>query len=385
MGAAGDMLTAALLELCDKQKFLEKINAIGIPKVTEEANSGSKCGICGTQMSVRVDGIAEESHDVHEHTHHHHAHHAHTSMQDIENLIHGFTVSEKVKSDAIAIYKLLAEAESHAHGKPVAEIHFHEVGTLDAVTDIVGVCMLIEEVAPEKIIASPIHVGSSHVHCAHGILPVPAPATAYLLQNIPMYGGTVEGELCTPTGAALLKYFVSEFGNMPVIKTDSIGYGFGKKEFSRLSCVRAFLGDTEDQTEQIIELKCNLDDMTGERIGLALERLFEAGALDVFTTPIGMKKNRPAILLTCLCRPQQRDTMLHEIFKHTTTIGVRETLCNRYVLDRTETVQHTQYGDVRVKQIRGYGVERSKPEFVDLARLTQKHGVAIDKIKLFEY
>ena len=385
MGAAGDMLTAALLELCDKQKFLEKINAIGIPKVTEEANSGSKCGICGTQMSVRVDGIAEESHDVHEHTHHHHAHHAHTSMQDIENLIHGFTVSEKVKSDAIAIYKLLAEAESHAHGKPVAEIHFHEVGTLDAVTDIVGVCMLIEEVAPEKIIASPIHVGSSHVHCAHGILPVPAPATAYLLQNIPMYGGTVEGELCTPTGAALLKYFVSEFGNMPVIKTDSIGYGFGKKEFSRLSCVRAFLGDTEDQTEQIIELKCNLDDMTGERIGLALERLFEAGALDVFTTPIGMKKNRPAILLTCLCRPQQRDTMLHEIFKHTTTIGVRETLCNRYVLDRTETVQHTQYGDVRVKQIRGYGVERSKPEVDDLARLTQKHGVAIDKIKLFEY
>lgn len=385
MGAAGDMLTAALLELCDKQKFLEKINAIGIPKVTEEANSGSKCGICGTQMSVRVDGIAEESHDVHEHTHHHHAHHAHTSMQDIENLIHGFTVSEKVKSDAIAIYKLLAEAESHAHGKPVAEIHFHEVGTLDAVTDIVGVCMLIEEVAPEKIIASPIHVGSSHVHCAHGILPVPAPATAYLLQNIPMYGGTVEGELCTPTGAALLKYFVSEFGNMPVIKTDSIGYGFGKKEFSRLSCVRAFLGDTEDQTEQIIELKCNLDDMTGERIGLALERLFEAGALDVFTTPIGMKKNRPAILLTCLCRPQQRDTMLHEIFKHTTTIGVRETLCNRYVLDRTETVQHTQYGDVRVKQIRGYGVERSKPELDDLARLTQKHGVAIDKIKLFEY
>jgi uncharacterized protein (TIGR00299 family) protein len=239
--------------------------------------------------------------------------------------------------------------------------------------------------AMKKIIASPIHVGSSHVHCAHGILPVPAPATAYLLQNIPMYGGTVEGELCTPTGAALLKYFVSEFGNMPVIKTDSIGYGFGKKEFSRLSCVRAFLGDTEDQTEQIIELKCNLDDMTGERIGLALERLFEAGALDVFTTPIGMKKNRPAILLTCLCRPQQRDTMLHEIFKHTTTIGVRETLCNRYVLDRTETVQHTQYGDVRVKQIRGYGVERSKPEFDDLARLTQKHGVAIDKIKLFEY
>lgn len=236
MGAAGDMLTAALLELCDKQKFLEKINAIGIPKVTEEANSGSKCGICGTQMSVRVDGIAEESHDVHEHTHHHHAHHAHTSMQDIENLIHGFTVSEKVKSDAIAIYKLLAEAESHAHGKPVAEIHFHEVGTLDAVTDIVGVCMLIEEVAPEKIIASPIHVGSSHVHCAHGILPVPAPATAYLLQNIPMYGGTVEGELCTPTGAALLKYFVSEFGNMPVIKTDSIGYGFGKRIFQIKLC-----------------------------------------------------------------------------------------------------------------------------------------------------
>ena len=426
MGAAGDMLMAALTELMpDKDAFVKELNDLQIPQVNIERTTIAKCGIMGTHMVVTVNGEEEKSidvpmhahthshvHEEHEHTHehhhehsdeehfhahhhehsdeeyshHHHEHgddacshnhthehheehhthshvyeehehthehsheghthahghsHHHTSMKDIEHIIGHLNVPEKVKEDAIAVYKLIADAESHAHGRPVEEVHFHEVGAMDAVADIVGVCLAIYKLAPEQIIASPVHVGYGQIHCAHGILPVPAPATAYLLQNIPMYGGTVEGELCTPTGAALLKYFVSEFGNMPVIKTDSIGYGFGKKEFSRLSCVRAFLGDTEDQTEQIIELKCNLDDMTGERIGLALERLFEAGALDVFTTPIGMKKNRPAILLTCLCRPQQRDTMLHEIFKHTTTIGVRETLCNRYVLDRTETVSYT--------------------------------------------
>lgn len=380
MGAAGDMLTAALLELCDYQAFLDKMNALHLHGVEISAHKTIKCGITGTQMTVRIHGTEEMSHDVQEHSHHH-EHHTHTSMKQITELIQGLSVSEKVKSDAIAIYQLIADAESHAHDRPVEEIHFHEVGMMDAVADILGVCLLMEELAPEQIIVSPVHVGSGHVHCAHGILPVPAPATAYLLQEIPMYSGSVNGELCTPTGAAILKYFASAFGSMPVMKTRSVGYGFGKKEFSQLNCIRAFIGETENELEQILELKCNLDDMTPECIGFAVEMLFEAGALDVFTTPIGMKKNRPAVLLTCLCRPEQRELMLRELFQHTSTIGIRETVCNRYILNRTEDIQHTEYGDIHVKQVSGYGVSRSKPEYEDLAETAKRNHVSIETIR----
>ena len=334
MGASGDMLTSALMELCDRQKFLDKINSLNLSGVEVSAQKTIKCGITGTQTTVKINNTEEESLDVHTHEHHGHVHshhsHSHTSMKQITELIQGLSVSDKVKSDAIAIYQLIAEAESHAHNRPVEEIHFHEVGMMDAVADIVGVCLLMEEISPEQVIVSPVNVGSGHVHCAHGILPVPAPATVYLLKDIPMYSSSVNGELCTPTGAGILKYFASAFGSMPIMKTQSVGYGFGKKEFPQLNCVRAFVGETENEPEQILELKCNLDDMTPENIGFAMEMLFEAGALDVFTVPIGMKKNRPAVLLVCLCRPEQRELMLHELFKHTSTIGVRETVCNRY-------------------------------------------------------
>lgn len=399
MGAAGDMLTAALLELCDRGAFLRKMNALGLPHTTVAAETVSKCGISGTQICVSVGGTEEESRDVpvhhhesnhshsheHPHTHHHdgeHAHHAHShaSLEDILQRIGSLDLSERVRNDAAAVYRLLAEAESHAHGRPVGEIHFHEVGTLDAVADIVGVCLLMEMLSPDRVFASPVHVGSGYVHCAHGTLPVPAPATAYLLRDIPMYSGAVQGELCTPTGAALLRYFVGEFGDMPQMKTQQIGYGFGKKEFPQLNCVRAFWGDSSDETEQIYELNCNLDDMTPEQIGYAAGKLFEAGALDVFTTPIGMKKNRPAVMLSVLCRAEMREAIVRELFRHTSTLGIRETVCRRYVLERGESVRHMQYGDVRIKTASGYGVTREKPEFDDLARLADENGVPLSEI-----
>ena len=407
MGAAGDMLTAALLELCDREAFLRKMNALGLPHTTVAAETVSKCGICGTQVRVSVGGTEEESRDVpvhhhdtahshphehphhhehpHEHPHHHdgeHAHHAHShaSPEEILHRIASLDLSARVRNDAAAVYRLLAEAESHAHGRPVGEIHFHEVGTLDALADIVGVCLLMEMLSPDRVFASPVHTGSGHVHCAHGILPVPAPATAYLLRGIPICSGTVQGELCTPTGAALLRYFVQEFGEMPQMKTEQIGYGFGKKEFPQLNCVRAFWGESSDETEQIYELRCNLDDMTPEQIGYAAEKLFEAGALDVFTLPAGMKKNRPGVLLTVLCRPDQREVMVREIFRHTVTLGIRETVCRRYKLHRSESVRHTRYGDVRVKTAEGYGVRREKPEYEDLARLADENGIPLSEI-----
>ena len=209
MGAAGDMLTAALLELIDdKQAFVNRINRLGLPGVNVTAEPSVKCGITGTHMKVTVDGEEEESLDAHSHHHEHgreHSHHHHASVADIEELINGLDVSDRVKADAKAVYALIAEAESQVHGHPVSEIHFHEVGTMDAVTDVVSVCLLMEEIGAEEVVVSPVHVGSGHVHCMHGILPVPAPATALILKDVPTCGGHIQGELCTPTGAALLK------------------------------------------------------------------------------------------------------------------------------------------------------------------------------------
>ena len=202
----------------------------------------------------------------------------------------------------LAVYNLIAEAESHAHNAPVTEIHFHEVGTMDAVADVTAVCLLMDRLAPEKVVVSPIHVGSGHVHCAHGILPVPAPATAYILRDVPVYGGGVKSELCTPTGAALLRHFATDFGEMPVMKVRAVGYGMGKKDFTAANCVRAMLGDAEEQPDVVCKLSCNVDDMTAEAVGFAMERLFEAGALEVYTVSVGMKKSRPGTMICALCR-----------------------------------------------------------------------------------
>ena len=302
-------------------------------------------------------------------------------MKDIDEIIGGLNVSEKVKADARAVYALIADAESKVHGRPVTEIHFHEVGTMDAVADVVGVCLLMEQLSPEQVIASPVHTGSGHVHCAHGILPVPAPATALILQGIPSYGGEVKGELCTPTGAALLKHFVSRFGDRPVMTVEAIGYGMGKKDFERANCVRAFLGESEGEQETVTKLECNLDDMTGEDIGFAMEQLFAAGAHDVYTQPIGMKKNRPGILLSVICQTADADSMAETMMKHTTTLGIRRQDLQRYVLQRkTETVS-TEYGDVRIKHASGMGIEREKPEYEDIAALARQHNASLKTIR----
>uniref|UniRef100_UPI00388F7DE3 LarC family nickel insertion protein n=1 Tax=Treponema sp. TaxID=166 RepID=UPI00388F7DE3 len=257
------------------------------------------------------------------------------------------------------------------------QIHFHEVGNMDAVADVAGVCLLMDMLAPDRVVVSPVNTGYGHVHCAHGILPVPAPATEYILHGIPAYSGSVEGELCTPTGAALLKYFAGEFSGMPVMRTEKTGYGIGKKKFPVLNCVRAFIGETEDGTDQVLELVCNTDDMTGEELGYAQKILLENGALDVFTSSVGMKKSRPGVMLTCLCRPEDRDRMLGLVFRHTTTIGIRENICRRYVLRREINTVNTPYGDIRVKKSSGYGVTKYKAEYDDLAAAADRNGISV--------
>ena len=441
MGAAGDMLTAALLELMpDPEAAVAELNGLGIPGVQFSKEAVSKCGIGGTHMTVKVHGeeeseemfhhhhehhdhLHEHEHDdesachehhhdhehiheghehhhdhthehSHEHTHGHthehahehgddgHTHHHHSSLHDIEHIVCGhLNIPDQVKQDVMAVYGLIAEAESHAHGVPVTEIHFHEVGTMDAVADITAVCLLMNKIAPDQVIVSPVHVGSGHVHCAHGILPVPAPATAYILNGVPMYGGAVKGELCTPTGAALLKHFATRFGDMPVMRTEAIGYGMGKKDFEQANCIRAMLGETEDAGDSVLQLECNVDDMTAEELGFAMEAILAAGALEVYTVAAGMKKSRPGTILCVLCHEDAKETLVRVIFRNTTTIGVREHRCSRYTLKRSfETVQ-TPYGDVQKKLSSGYGVTREKYEYEDLARIAREQGLSLAEVR----
>lgn len=298
-------------------------------------------------------------------------------MHHIEEIIGALPVADQVKTDALAVYGLIAQAESHAHGKPVTEIHFHEVGTLDAVVDVTSVCLIMHLLAPDKVVASPVHVGSGHVHCAHGILPVPAPATAYILQGVPTYGGTIQGELCTPTGAALLKHFVTEFGSMPTMTVRQIGYGMGLKDFPQANCVRALWGTVEQgAADRVVELSCNIDDMTGEEIGYAMEQLFAAGAMDVFTIPIGMKKSRPGILLSVICREEDKELLVKNLFLHTSTLGVRETDHPRYILRRKQQPVKTSLGTARLKVAEGYGVTRTKFEYEDVSQIAQDQGMS---------
>ena len=398
MGAAGDMLTAALLELIPgKEEFINRINTLGIPGVTVVAEKASKCGINGTHISVKVNGTEEDedmhSHDHHDHHDHEHDHnhdhdhehehehsHHHSGMDDITHIVSGLSIPEKVKNDVLAVYSLIAEAESHAHGVSVKEIHFHEVGTMDAIADVTAVCLLMDILKADEVVVSPVHVGSGSVKCAHGILPVPAPATAYILKGVPIYGGEIKSELCTPTGAALLKHFATKFDEMPIMKTEAIGYGMGKKDFERANCVRVFLGEKDDERDMVLELCGNLDDMTPEAIGFAEEELLKNGALDVFTTPSQMKKSRPGVLLTVLCKEEKKDEIVGLIFKHTSTIGIRETKCRRYVLDRSIETISTKYGEVKKKISSGYGVRREKYEYDDISRIARDNDLTIDQV-----
>lgn len=478
MGAAGDMLSASLLELLpDREDFLRSFQALGIPGITVTAEHVQKCGITGTHFSVLCNGreeavvtdtitasdsaegkcdisdgsaihthqeqpcvtksgagayaeaalntahtpagahgFSDEHHHGHthgdpdehhhDHTHgesdeHHHDHmhgdsdghhhdHAHSTLHDIAHIVSDhLPLPDSVKRDVLAVYGLLAEAESHAHGVPVQNIHFHEVGSMDAIADITAFCLLIHELAPDEIIVSPVCTGSGQVRCAHGILPVPAPATAHLLRGIPTYSGTIREELCTPTGAALLKYFATRFGSMPVMCVNSIGYGMGKKDFPAANCVRAMLGetvtDTHSSEETVTELFCQVDDMTAEEIGFASDLILTAGALDFFTLPAGMKKSRPGTLICVLCRNEDRDAMLRLLFRHTSTLGIRENRVRRHTLSRSLETIRTEFGNVRKKTSAGFGISREKYEYDDIARIAREQNLTFrETVKILE-
>ncbi len=401
MGAAGDMLTAALYELLDDEKkieFLDTMNNAGIPGVKFTPKASSKCGISGTYMEVTVDGVSEGDETHHEHEHHHdmhrhehehhmhehhheheHEHHIHRSLEDINSIISSLKVPEKVRKNASSVYNIIAEAESRAHSRPVSEVHFHEVGSMDAIADVTSVSLLFEMIGAKTIVSTPVTVGFGKVRCAHGIMPVPAPATADILKGIPICPGSIEGELCTPTGAALIKHFVRNFDGMPSFAADRIGYGMGKKDFEAPNCVRAMLGKKCGADERVAEISCNIDDMTAEAIAFATEMLLENGALDVCTVTAGMKKSRQGTILKVMCAPEEKEKFVRLIFAHTSTIGVRAAVLERYVMTRSSRSVEGPFGKARVKTSEGYGAKRVKPEYDDVCAIARDKRLSYDE------
>ena len=431
MGAAGDMLMASLYELLpDKEAFLNTMNGLGLPGVALEARAAKTCGIAGTHMAVTVHGEEEvepaapdhthgeaqeeahlhshehvhvhdhEHHHVHEHPHDHdheehghdhphgeehthdhaHAHH-HSTPGHIAEIIDALPLPQEVRTAARAVYDDIAKAEAKAHGCPVGDVHYHEVGALDAVADVTGVCYALYLLHPDRIVVSPIHVGSGTVRCAHGIMPVPAPATANLLEGVPTYGGSIMGELCTPTGAALLAHFAASFGPMPVMTVEQIGVGIGTKDFGQANCVRSFWGSTREEANgQITELVCNIDDMSPEALAFACSRLLELGALDVYTVPGTMKKGRPGHLLTVLCDADKISDLAREVLRYTTSNGLRVRRCEKYFLEPSAGTVETQWGPVRVKYARGFGIRHAKPEYDDAAALAKANGISYQQV-----
>lgn len=386
MGAAGDMLMAALYSLLPEEKqldFIKRFGEMGLPEAELQVSRDMKCGIAGTHMSVLIHGAEEGENRQH--------HHSHRTFEEVCTLIQNLQVSDKVKADVTAIYQKIAEAESRVHNTPVVEVHFHEVGMLDAIADVAGCAMLMEQLEAERVVVSPINVGHGQVSCAHGILPVPAPATVILLEDMLCYGGDVEGELCTPTGAALLSYYKTECGPMPVMKMEQVGYGTGKKDFPVANVLRAMLGESVQEkevvseslqeTSPVVELCCNIDDMTGEEIGFACEVLLQEGAFEVYTTAVEMKKNRPGILLTVLCSQEQVGYMEKLLFQHTSTIGLRKRQWDRTTLERESKQVAFSLGLVNVKVSTGCGVTKHKVEYEDLRKIATEHGLSLRQVK----
>ena len=427
MGAAGDMLMSALYELLSdkqKKKFVDTMNSVFGENVQIRPEAKSTCGINGTHIHVitlkteegcdHIEDYEVSDHDAHSDCHEHTANHTHTSphqhnqnenttnhghshehhhysFMSVKHIIEQLDIDDEVKANAVKIYEIIGNAEAHVHNSTLENIHFHEVGSLDAMADVVGCCLLFSYLKPDQIICSPIHVGNGTVKCAHGILPVPAPATAEILKGIPYYTGNIDSELCTPTGAAILKYFVSSFSDMPPMAIQNIGYGIGNKEFDTANAVRVFMLEKYNDInidkadayilDEILEISCNLDDMTGEELGYAMDVLLEAGALDVFFTPIYMKKNRPAVMLSCLCKTEDRDKFTDLMFKHTTTRGVRYTNYMRSKLNSSFEEIHTDAGVVRRKISTGENVEKAKLEFDDLKKIANALDMSIADVR----
>lgn len=368
-GASGDMILGALLS-----------TGVSVDALRGEL---AKLKLDEYELSVREarkQGLAAIKVDVKVRAGHHHRH-----LGDIVEIIDSSGLSERVKQRARRVFTRLAEAEAKVHGTSVDQVHFHEVGAVDAIVDVVGAAISVELAGLEKVLCSPIPVGSGTITCDHGTFPVPAPATAELLVGVPLAECDEMGELTTPTGAAILTSLVDEFGCMPAMRIERCGYGAGSREGRRRpNVLRLIVGEAEgagDEEDEIVVLEANLDDTTGERIGHAFAALLAAGALDVFTVPIMMKKNRPGVLLSVLTTSEARSACENVLFAETGTLGIRRHTCARRKLARDVRTVQTRFGPIRMKLgRRGETIAVAAPEYEDCAEAARRAGVALREV-----
>lgn len=372
-GISGDMTLGALMSIGgDAAALKEQLSLLGIDDefeiVSENVNS---MGICGISADVLVHSHHHEHHHEHEHEHHHE--HSHTSFAQIRALIENSGLCDNVKKRSLDMFWDVARAEAEVHGKNVDDVCFHEVGAVDSIIDIVGTAILLEQLKIDGIVHSRVNVGGGTVKCAHGILPVPAPATAKLLRDRSIYGEDAVGELTTPTGAAIL--LRGKEGEIPRGKLLKEGFGFGKKQLAHANCLRAMLIETDEPKngDTVTEISANIDDMTGEEMAFAAETLLQNGALDVWMTPIIMKKGRPANMLGILCKNEDRERIIGLCFKHTTTLGVRYVEKHREMLERDFVKADTQYGQITVKRAGG----NLHAEYADCAQAARENDITL--------
>ncbi|MCK8060808.1 MULTISPECIES: nickel pincer cofactor biosynthesis protein LarC [unclassified Fusibacter] len=399
VGISGDMNLGALIDLgVDKEYLKKELAKLRLDEeFTLDIHTGIKSGITGIKADVVLAGEAHAHEQGHEHGYHHqHAHshihdhhHHHTHSHDrtygtIKEMILSSPLIDEVKDISLRIFHEIAIAEAKVHGKTVDEVHFHEVGAVDSIVDIVGAAICIDYLKVDRIMSSSVQVGAGFVWCTHGKIPVPAPATVEILKGIPMKTGLVQSESTTPTGAAILKAMVHEFTDIQSINIESIGYGLGTKDFEVPNVLRVFLGEmnesTTTQKQYIIET--NIDDMNPEHYEFVEQKLFDAGALDVFKTPIIMKKGRPAVKLSVLFTDDKRFSVQHILFTDTSSAGIREYEVTKTMLDRTFRTIDTEYGPVTVKDLYWQDAcVKSKPEYEDCKRLANQHGIPVHVIE----
>ena len=405
-GASGDMLLGAMLDCgLDFELLRSELLKLGVEGYELSLKRVDRSGISAAKFDVLLTGEprssgheldrrrdqAGERHHTHEHSHEHshehhheHHHHEHRGLSEIIRIIAASILSENVKQRAQTIFRRIGEAESKIHNIPIENVYFHEVGAIDSIVDITGACVALEALKIERIISSPLHVGSGSFKCAHGTYPVPGPATAELLKGVPSYSKDIEGELLTPTGAAIISTLAESYGPMPMMKVEKIGYGAGTRDYPKFpNALRAIIGELEEDADRtpatVTVIEANIDDLNAQVFGYLMEKALAAGALDIFYTPVQMKKNRPGVLLTLLCAPPDRERMCDLIFRETTTLGVRYRNEQREILRREFVTVETEYGPIRVKvsRARDGQVMNASPEFEDCRAAAEQHQVGL--------
>jgi len=370
-GASGDMILGALIAAgVDRDVFQQQLALLGVDGYTIGFDKVDRSGITATYARVET---------RHEHSHRH--------LSDILKIIYESKLSNGVKERAAKIFSRLAEAEARVHSVAVDQIHFHEVGALDAIIDVVGAAICFELLGIERFLSSPFHVGSGTVDMDHGCFPVPPPAVAELLKGAPFYSTEIVGELVTPTGAAIITTVCNEYGPIPAMTLREVGYGAGTREYQKFpNALRVLIGEDEsnasDGVEQLWMLETNMDDISPQILGHVMERAFDLGALDCYFTPVQMKKNRPGVLLSILCRAPERAALTDLVFSETTTLGIRSYEVERRALQRKIVTVETQYGsiDVKVAQLNGH-VLKAMPEYEQCREAARRANVPLRLIE----